>query len=248
MEHIDVILFFVCFLAGFIDSIAGGGGLIQIPGLMLLFPGIPAPSLLATNKVASISGTFMATVKYMRNFKLNKIEIFLFGPLALIFSALGASIVSYLDQSMIRPIVLCALALVLIFTIIPKSEKTKSQALSKAKLAVFAMFAALIALYDGFLGAGTGGFLIFAAVHVLALPYDRSGALAKYLNLMSNIGAIAAFLALAPILWLKAAIMIPANMLGAFVGSHLVIVLGSKLVRYAMIAVTTCLLVKMALT
>ena len=242
---LTVILFLIVLglFAAFIDSVVGGGGLIMLPGL--LFLGVPPTTALATNKFAGSVGSFTSTVMFYRSGKINLKEVGKWFPLTFFGSILGAYIVTLIDPNFLKPIMLILLAAVLIFTIMKKDWGSNNtvKILSVGKFALFLCLIFLIGFYDGFLGPGTGSFLIFA---FLLIGYDfvKAAGSAKLLNFGSNIGALLLFLLLGHVNFIYGIILALAQIIGSIIGSKLAIHKGTGYIRALFIVVTLILLLK----
>lgn len=242
-----LILVLISFAAGFIDAVAGGGGLIQVPGLMVILPHASIPSLLGTNKASSIWGTLAASVKYIRSVELKKSLVLLACGVAFCFSILGARLVALISKEVIKPIIIVALIGVLAFTLTKKNfgihEREEVQG---TRLVVLATgIAAVMGFYDGFIGPGTGGFLIFLLVFLLQFTLLKASALAKVINLCTNLAALIYFAIGGNVLFPFAVPMAVANFCGGYLGSHLAINRGNVFVRKAFIGMTTLLLLRL---
>ena len=236
-------LFALGLFAAFIDSVVGGGGLIMLPGL--LFLGVPPTTALATNKFAGSVGSFTSTVMFYRSGKINLKEVGKWFPLTFFGSILGAYIVTLIDPNFLKPIMLILLAAVLIFTVMKKDwgNNYTEKVLSVGKFALFLGLIFLIGFYDGFLGPGTGSFLIFA---FLLIGYDfvKAAGSAKLLNFGSNIGALLLFLFLGHVNFMYGIILAVAQIFGSIIGSRFAIRKGTGYIRALFIIVTLVLLLK----
>lgn len=239
------------FLAGFVDSIVGGGGLIQLPALFVFLPGEVAahvPPVMGTNKFSSICGTTVATAQYARKVRLEWRILLPAALAAFCFSFLGARAVSLLNPKVIKPVILILLVLVAVYTY-TRRKSVPSNALNLpekwhpwAALGV----GCLIGFYDGFFGPGTGTFLIIAFVGLFGLDFLRASASAKFVNLSTNIAAVSWFAATGNILYAYAVPMAVANIAGSAVGSRLAILKGSEFVRKFFLAVVLLLIIRFA--
>ena len=231
------------FLAAFIDSVVGGGGLISLPALM--FSGLSPSAAVATNKLASSMGSLTSTITFYRSGKLDLKSVLKYVPFVFICSIIGAWIVHLLDPNLLKPLMLIMLAVVAVYTILKKDWGGISgvKKLSKPKYILFFIVIAFIGFYDGFLGPGTGSFLIFA---FLMVGYDflKAAGNAKLLNLTSNIGALLMFLYLGQVNFTYGIIMGLSQIVGAAVGSRFALKRGSGYVRVLFIIVTFTLLAK----
>ncbi len=227
------ILAIFAFGAGFIDSVAGGGGLLQLPGLMLVFPKVEFPFLSGTNKIASLCGTSYAVSRYRKELKLDKRVLIVAVPCALLASWTGAKTVSLLNPSFVKPIVVLSLIIVAIYTAFkPNLGEIKGHERSERYVSVTsALISIVIGFYDGFIGPGTGSFLIFAFILLLGLDFLHASATAKVINLATNIAAAGFFISTGKILPWHAGLMACANVGGSIVGTHLALVKGNEWIK-----------------
>ncbi|MEK4231039.1 TSUP family transporter [Solibacillus sp. FSL H8-0538] len=240
-----VILICFGFLAAFIDSVVGGGGLISLPALM--FTGLSPSAAVATNKLAGTMGSLTSTITFYRSGKIDLKSVLKFFPFVFFGSMIGAWIVHLMNPELLKPLMLIMLAAVAIYTIFKKDWGSLSavKKLSKGKFALFLIVITLIGTYDGFLGPGTGSFLIFAFL-IVGYDFLKAAGNAKFLNFGSNIGALLMFMCLGQINYAYGLIMGVAQILGAICGSKYAIKRGSGYVRVLFITVTVLLLAKNA--
>ena len=230
-------------LAGFVDAVAGGGGLIGIPAL--LFAGLPPIAALATNKMQSACGTAMAVVTYWRRGFVDIRALALSVVFTLCGSVLGALVVKRLDVSALATIVPIALiAIALYFLVTPSlSDKDKPARLP------FARFVPLLGLclgfYDGIFGPGTGSFLTIGFVTLFGLGLTRATGHTKLLNLTSNIAALLVFIPSGDVLWPAAIAMAIGQMAGGYIGARTGIRYGAKLIRPLVVVVSIALALKL---
>ena len=180
-------LFFLAafaFIAGFLDAIVGGGGLIQLPALLIQFPQLALPTLFGTNKIAALSGTSIAAVQYAKRIRFNWKVLLSISLFSFLFSFLGARTVSYLDSEALKPLILIILIAIAIYTFIKKDlGNVATKDLSTAKKMIFgALIGAVIGFYDGFFGPGTGSFFVLAFVVILGFDFLSASAYAKVVN------------------------------------------------------------------
>jgi len=231
-------------LAGFVDSIAGGGGLISLPAYYLA--GLPASTAAGTNKLSACMGTALATYSYASSGKIEK-RIGLFaGFAALIASVLGVAVMKSLSDQAIRILVMCCLPVAAVFTLRGHGQATERKAFSEVQTMLIAlMIGCVIGFYDGLVGPGTGTFLILLFVHIFGLDDVTASGTAKVPNLMSNIAALTTLFISGDVLWLLGLPAGLCSMAGAALGSRLTIRKGSKFIRGMMLCVLILLLVKM---
>jgi len=242
---IVLLLFLFGFLAAFIDSVVGGGGLISLPALM--FTGLSPSAAVATNKLAGTMGSLTSTITFYRSGKIELKSIMGLFPIVFIAASIGAWIVHLMDPSVLKPLMLLMLGGVLVYTLIKKDWGSIStyKKLSTLKYIGFFLLIFAIGFYDGFLGPGTGSFLIFAFL-MIGFDFLKAAGNAKFLNFGSNIGALLMFMFLGQINYVYGFIMGVAQVLGAICGSKYAIKRGSSYVRVLFIVVTILLLAKNA--
>jgi uncharacterized protein len=237
------------FLAGFIDAMVGGGGLIQLPAFFILQPHLSLVQTLATNKTASFFGTSVSAFRYVKKVSLDWKHLSLIIITALVGSFAGALLVSFLHKEQFMPFIISALATVLLYTLIKRDLGLHHEVkqLSKARYYVYALGTGLlIGVYDGLIGPGTGSFLIFAFVVLFGYNFLHASANAKVINLVTNIGALIFFIFKGNVVWNIAIPVAIANMLGSYTGTHLALRKGSGFIRIFFILVVTALIIKLA--
>jgi uncharacterized membrane protein YfcA len=245
---LSAILFMIvaAFLAGLLDAIAGGGGLIQLPALLIGLPRSEITQVFGTNKLSAVLGTSVSANVYRKQVKFNPKVILAMGLPAFTFSMLGALLASHLPTKFMRPGVAIALALVAIYTWRkPQLGHVESLRHSQGQqLLITAGAGALIGFYDGIFGPGTGSFLMVTLVALLGFSFLSASAIAKFVNIFTNIGALLIFGYHGVILWKLGLVMGCANILGARIGAHVAIKGGSTLVRKVFLCVTVALILK----
>ena len=237
------------FFAGFIDSIAGGGGLIQLPALLIGLPKSETAEVLGTNKLSSVFGTSTAAVLYRKQIKPDPKVLIAMGVPALLGSAGGAMLASKIPTSSMRPMVLVLLIIVAIYTWfkpdLGKFENLRHLPRRRVQIAVLA--GVIIGFYDGIFGPGTGSFLMLILVASLGYAFITASAIAKVVNVATNVGAILVFGINGAVIWQIGIIMGVANISGAVIGARLAIKGGSTLVRKVFLLVTVALIVKVGI-
>jgi uncharacterized membrane protein YfcA len=237
------------FFAGFIDSIAGGGGLIQLPALLIGLPKSETAEVLGTNKLSSIFGTSTAAVLYRKQIKPDPKVLLAMGLPALLGSAGGAMLASKIPTSSMRPMVLVLLIIVAVYTWFkPDLGKFENlRHLPKRRVQIAAVAGVVIGFYDGIFGPGTGSFLMLILVASLGYAFITASAIAKVVNVATNVGAILVFGINGAVIWQIGIIMGVANISGAVIGARLAIKGGSTLVRKVFLIVTVALIVKVGI-
>ena len=237
------------FFAGFIDSIAGGGGLIQLPALLIGLPKSETAEVLGTNKLSSIFGTSTAAALYRKQIKPDPKVLLAMGLPALLGSAGGAMLASRIPTSSMRPMVLVLLIVVAVYTWFkPDLGKFENlRHLPKRRVQIAALAGVIIGFYDGIFGPGTGSFLMLILVASLGYAFITASAIAKVVNVATNVGAILVFGINGAVIWQIGIIMGVANISGAVIGARLAIKGGSTLVRKVFLIVTVALIVKVGI-
>ena len=237
------------FLAGFIDSVVGGGGLIQIPALLIFLPhGTPTADVFGTNKLVGITGTATAAWNFSRKVEIDWRAV---GPTALagfVFSVFGAMTVSHLHPAILRPLVLALLVAVAIYTFVRKdfgSLHAPKLSLSSQQWIGLGV-GAVIGFYDGFFGPGTGSFLIFIFIGVFGFNFLSASAAAKIVNTATNLSTVVYFVLTNHVIYRLAVPMAACNMLGSVAGTRLAILRGSRFVRLFFLGVVAAIICKLA--
>ena len=240
-----VALGFVGLLAGFIDAIAGGGGLIALP--VLLSVGIPPVTAFGTNKLQSVVGTAIAAFTYWRKGFVSLQLLAIAIPLTFVGSFLGALAVKSIDTTVLQyavPVALIAVALYFAFA--PKLTDEDSQA--RLSTAIFVpVMGFTIGFYDGILGPGTGSFLTLGFVTLFGLGVTRAAGHTKVLNLTSNVGALALFIPSGNVVLPVAIAMIIGQIVGGYLGALTGIRFGAKLIRPLVVVVSVAMALKLLL-
>jgi uncharacterized membrane protein YfcA len=246
----EEILFLCLFalLAGFIDSVVGGGGLIQIPALFIFLPDAAPATLFGTNKLSSIAGTSIAVAQYARHVSIDWRAIIPAAGVAFVFSLLGARVVSLMRPEILRPVILVLLVLVAIYTFIRKDLGALHAPKLDARTQRWAGVAtgAALGFYDGFFGPGTGSFLIFVFVGVFGFSFLAASASAKVVNFATNLSAVLYFALTHHVHYTAALPMAVFNILGAIVGTRLALLRGSQFVRVLFLIVVSAIIAKFA--
>ena len=233
-------------LAGLVDAIVGGGGLILLPALFVTFPQAAPATLFGTNKSASIWGTSLATWQYSRRVQMRWASLLPAAAAGLAGSLVGAWAVTQVDPTLFRkalPLVLLAL---LVYTLARKDLGRehaprldgRREALAAAGIGV------VIGFYDGFFGPGTGSFLVFAFVRWLGYDFLNASASAKLINAATNFSALMLFAFKGHVWWHLALAMALANLLGSLIGTRLALRHGAGFVRQVFILVVMALILK----
>lgn len=249
MEWADLLFLLpAAFLAGLVDAVVGGGGLIQIPALFAVLPEAAPATVFGTNKLSSICGTLSATVRYVRRVQVPWRLALLAAAAAFVFSFFGAMSVALLPKAWARPLILVLLVAVAIYTFMRRDfGQVDSDLVHGRRHWVGALLlGAGIGFYDGFFGPGTGSFLLFLFVRFFGLDFLRATSAAKIVNLATNAAALLYFGPTGHVLWSLALGMAACNVVGAQLGSVLALRHGSGFVRKLFLLVVVVLIVKFA--
>lgn len=249
---VDLTLYTLAFLAlaafcaGLIDAIAGGGGLIQLPALLIGLEKTETVVVLGTNKVPSIFGTAASALTYRRNIKVSGRLLLVMAAPAFIGSMAGASLASLIPTEVLRPLVAILLIAVLVYTWKrPELGQIESLKQSEGKrLKIAALAALIIGFYDGIIGPGTGSFLILALVAIMGFAFLSASAIAKVVNVATNAGAILIFGFNGEIIWKIGLTLAIANICGGLIGAQVALRGGSTLVRKVFMFITLALIFK----
>ncbi len=227
-----LILCLASFGAGFVDSIVGGGGLVQLPVLMMVLPQYPVVTLLGTNKLVSVTGTAFSAYRFSRQIPFIKTIILPAILSAFAFSFLGAYTVSIVSNEFLKPLFMMLLFSVFIFTIRNKSFGLLDHD-PNIHIPIWKpiFIGSLLGFYDGFFGPGTGTFLIIAFVGLMGMTFVQGSAYAKVINLTTNVAAILLFMVKGTFLLQFALPMMVFNVLGAVIGVRLALLKGNTFVR-----------------
>jgi uncharacterized membrane protein YfcA len=237
------VLFAVALLAGFIDSIAGGGGLLTVPALLAV--GVPPAQALATNKLQSVGGSFSASLYFIRRRAVNlndqKLTIFL----TLIGSIAGAILVQHMRADLLRQMLpLLVIGIGLYFLLMPRlGEEDRQRRLGTLPFGLVA--GGCVGFYDGFFGPGAGSFYALAYVTLCGFNLAKSTAHAKVLNFTSNVGGLALFIIGGKVVWSIGLVMLVGQVLGARLGAHMVLTRGQKLIRPMIVIVSLVMSLKL---
>ena len=239
-------LFLASLCAGLIDAMAGGGGLIQLPALLIGLSHKPIPMILGTNKVPSIFGTSFSGAAYFKKIRPDLHATLFMAIPAFIGSIGGARLAADFPKEFFRPLLIVLLICVAIYTWF-KPELGMNEKLRftpRRRNMIMLALGALIGFYDGIFGPGTGTFLVFILVGVIGYAFLKATATAKLVNISTNFGAILSFQFTGHIWWRLGLLLAIANVSGSIIGTRLAIRGGSPLVRKVFLFITTILIAK----
>ena len=233
-------------LAGLVDAVVGGGGLIQVPALFGVFPLAAPATLFGTNKLASVWGTALAARSYAKRFPLAWHVALPAALSALVFAFAGAWAVALFPPQLLRKALPVILLLVAGYVLMRKDFGNVHQPIPRGtrEIGLAIAVGALIGFYDGFFGPGTGSFLIFLFIRVFGFDFLRASAVAKVVNVACNLSALMLFAGLGHVLWLLGAVMAVGNIVGALIGTCLAMRGGTGFVRKVFLLVVGALVLK----
>jgi uncharacterized membrane protein YfcA len=233
-------------LAGLVDAIVGGGGLILVPALFATFPTAAPVTLLGTNKSASVWGTAFSTVQYSRKVKMQWHALLPAAMAGVIGSLSGAWAVQLIDPSIFRKALPFLLLLLLGYTLAKKEMGRHHIPRFNGRQASWAAacIGLVIGFYDGFFGPGTGSFLVFAFVRIMGYDFLNASASAKLVNTATNFSALVLFAIQGQVWWHLALAMALANIVGSLIGTRLALKHGAGFVRIIFICVVGALILK----
>ncbi|WP_143588151.1 TSUP family transporter [Tersicoccus phoenicis] len=232
--------------AGWVDAVVGGGGLLQLPA-MLLVPGITPVQALATNKMGSVFGTTTSAVTYFGRVRPDLRTALPMAGFALVGSVCGAVVAASLPQEVFKPVILIALIAVAVFTALKPSAGQVTQLRHRGRRhhGLAGLIGVVIGFYDGLLGPGTGSFLVIALVTVLGYAFLQASAKAKIVNVATNVGALLFFVPHGSVLWGLGLILGAANMVGGYLGARTAVARGSRFIRVVFLVVVGLLVLKL---
>jgi uncharacterized protein len=234
------------FAAGWVDAVVGGGGLVQLPALLLGFPGASPAQILATNKIAGIAGTATSSVTYWRRVRP---DLRTAVPMAVVayFGAIGGALIGlHIPKSAFNPIILVMLVVVGAYTVArPSMGAQTALRFDGHRHTLVAMVTGfLIGVYDGALGPGTGSFLVFALVGLMGYAFLEASAKAKIANFATNLGALTVFAPGGHVMWGIGLVMAAANLLGGYAGARTAVARGSRFVRVVFVFVLIAFIIR----
>jgi uncharacterized membrane protein YfcA len=243
-----LLLCLAAFAAGFIDAIVGGGGLIQTPVGLILLPSLPVATVIGTLKVPAFSGTSFAAFQYLKKVDLNWKLLGIMMLLAFPSAFLGSTLLTYVSNDFMKPLLLVVLSFLVIYTYAKKNfgQQIEKNISSQRQLLNAVAISFVVGLYDGFIGPGTGSFLVVAFIAIMGFDFLHASANAKMVNLATNFGSICLFMLKGKIIWAIALPMAASNALGGWLGAKLAINKGNGFIRIFFLVVVIGTLVRFA--
>jgi uncharacterized membrane protein YfcA len=240
------LLCLIAFIAGFVDAVVGGGGLIQIPAAIILLPGVPIATVIGTTKIPSFCGTSLAALKYSQHVELNYRHLGMMAAIASVMAFTGSRVLTLVSNDFMKPLLLIVLTCVAIYTYSKKNFGVHSERdhTERQHLIYIAITSFALGFYDGFIGPGTGSFLILAFITLLGYDFLKASATAKFVNLSTNIGSIVLFMLSGHILYKVALPMAACNAAGGFLGARMAILRGNKFIRLFFLTVVVLMILR----
>lgn len=244
-------LYLLCafgFLAGFIDSIVGGGGLVQMPAFFVLYPQLPVPYVIGTNRLASAVGTSVAALNYARSVKIPWTTVLYAAITASVFSYLGATVQSLLPSSVLKPIILFLIIAIAFYTYRKKNFGHEEQLrVAPEKLGLWAAgIGAALGFYNGFIGPGTGSLLVFGFVSLIGYSFLTASAISKIINVVADVSSLVFFLMHKYVLFHITLPLMVCNVAGSYTGSRLAVLRGNGFIRQVFLVVVVGIVARFA--
>ena len=243
-----IILCIAAFIAGFVDAIIGGGGLIQTPTALVVLPQYPVATVIGTLKIPAISGTSLASIQYARSVKLDFVMLTVMMIIAAGAAFGGSALLTVISNSFMKPFILVVLVLVAIYTFSNKAfgiHAARDHSTSQQWI-YCTVISLVLGFYDGFIGPGAGSFLVIAFIGFLGFDFLKASAHAKFVNLSTNFGSIIFFALKGKIIYPIALPMAICNALGGLLGARLAILKGNKFIRIFFLVMVCIIILRFA--
>jgi uncharacterized membrane protein YfcA len=243
-----ILLCIAAFLAGFVDAIVGGGGLIQTPAGLVLLPMYPVANVIGTLKIPAFTGTAFASIQYARKVRVHLKLLVMMAVIAFCAALVGSKLLTLVSNQFMKPFLLCILIVVAIYTYSRKNFGSHIEKnLPPKKLFLYAaLISLIIGFYDGFIGPGAGSFLIICFIAVLGQDFLKASAHAKFVNLATNLGSIVFFVFAGKVMYAIAVPMAVCNAAGGIVGARLAILKGNRFIRVFFLIVVCLTILRFA--
>jgi len=246
MDYQLLLMCCAALLAGFVDSIVGGGGLVQVPALFILYPHFEIPRIIGTNRFSSFMGTAVAGYQYAKKVEIPWRTVIYAGIGAGIMAFLGAKISDIVDEKILKPVILVLMTVIAIYTFTKKDlgqdEKLKFEL---AKVPFYGLVIGSSAgFYNGFVGPGTGSLLVFGFVSIIGYGFLKASAISKIVNVIADVSSLGFFITQGYVQFEIAIPMMLCNMTGSYFGSKMAILKGNKFVRNFFLVVIFALILR----
>lgn len=245
-NYVLIILCIAAFFAGFVDAIVGGGGLIQTPVAMILMPNLSVASIIGSLKIPAFSGTSFAAFQYLKKVDINWKLLSIMAVLAFGSAFLGSALLNAVSSDFMKPLLFFVLIGLAIYTFKKKNfgQHQEKAHTVKRQMLYAVIISILVGFYDGFIGPGTGSFLVLGFVSILGFDFLHASANAKMVNLVTNFGSICLFVLKGKIVWAFAIPMAFSNALGGWIGAKLAIKKGNNFIRKFFLFVVVLTLIR----
>lgn len=242
------LLCFFAFLAGFIDSIVGGGGLVQVPAFFILYPQLTVPNIISSNRLASAAGTSVAAWNYSRVVSIPWKTVLFAGVSAAIFSYLGATVQSMLPSEVLKPVILVLIVAIAIHTYKKKNfGQHEAFRVTESRMPYWAAgIGGVLGFYNGFVGPGTGSLLVFGFVSVIGYSFLSASAISKVVNVIADVSSLVFFLIHKHVLFHLALPMLVCNVAGSYFGSRMAVLRGNSFIRKVFLVVVAGIVLRFA--
>lgn len=242
--------FFICIgalFSGFIDAVVGGGGLVQVPLLLILFPHYTHVQVIATNRFASFFGTCVAAFHYIRAVGVDTAVVIAAGIASAITAFAGTFAMKLISPEVFKPVLLIIIVILAVYTFIKKdfgihhSPKYKGN----RQLVVCGLIGAALGFYNGFIGPGTGSLLVFSMISIAGMSFIHASSSSKIINAIADAASLVGFLLTHAVVFKIALPMMVCNMLGGYIGSKTAIAKGNTFIRYMFLIVVVLLIARL---
>ena len=246
--YIIILLCVAAFAAGFIDAIVGGGGLVQTPAGLILLPNLPVSTVIGTLKIPAFSGTSFAAYQYLKKVTMDWKLLLIMMSLALPSAFVGSTLLTYMSNDFMKPLLLFILSLLAIYTYAKKNfgQHIAKDISKRTQIWNAVLISIIVGFYDGFIGPGTGSFLVVAFIALMGFDFLHASANAKMVNLATNFGSICLFMLKGKIIWAIALPMAASNAFGGWLGAKLAITKGNSFIRIFFLVVVVGTLIRFA--
>ena len=248
MTYELILLCVIAFIAGFVDAIVGGGGLLQTPAGLVLLPQYPVSMVIGTLKIPAFCGTSFDALQYVRKVKINYRQLLFMACTAFVAAYFGSLLLTTVSNSFMKPFLLIVLVVVAIYTYANKNfgihqERFHSGITQWSYAFVISL---VIGFYDGFIGPGAGSFLVLAFIGLTGFDFLKASANAKFVNMATNLGSITLFIVKGKILYSVALPMAICNAVGGLLGARLAILKGNQFIRIFFLVIVCATILRFA--
>lgn len=234
--------------SGFIDAVVGGGGLVQVPLLLILFPELSHVQVIATNRFASVAGTCVAAFHYVRSVGIDVAVVVVAGITSALSAFGGTFVMKLIAPDVFKPILLAVIILLAVYTFIKKDLGTEHLPKYEGKKLLFvsALIGLVLGFYNGFIGPGTGTLLVFSFVSIAGMSFIKASSSSKVINAIADGASLIGFLLSKSVIFKIAIPMMVCNMLGGYIGSKTAILKGNSFIRTVFLIVIVLLILRLA--